>query len=319
MVAGRNPPPGGGAEHLADDLRYIVVAPALDEEDVARLAGRPELLRVPTPHDPSLRADFADTSLFEWLDRPLPEPDASSLTAADLPRLLATVIVSPGSLRLSSPDPLTLEEVQARLVDDFGDRVLPFGREATPLPLGLLDAAVWTFRLPRGLDDQEERRCTRDAVEHYFENLWIHAPRQGLDDRTPLEASLAADSGDLIAKARLTAIVRIREQLGARAPTARLYQGYPFDRLRRRLGLPPNDPATIDPGDLASMSGKELGRLDPAALDDSRLAEAYQSASSLRDKAASDRFAAELIRRDARSARSRFGLTSLDSTDKVRP
>ena len=176
--------------------------------------------------------------------------------------------------------------------------MLPFRREATPLPLGLLDAAVWTFRLPRGLDDQEERRCTRDAVEHYFENLWIHVPRQGLDDRTPLEASLAADSGDPIAKARLAAIVRIREQLGARAPTARLYQGYPFDRLRRRLGLAPNDPATIDPEDLASMSGKDLGRLDPAALDDSRLAEAYQSASSLRDEAASDRFAAELRRRD---------------------
>src|SRR5918998_4509579 len=54
---------GAGAEHLADDLRYIVIAPALDEEDVARLAGRTEILRVPTPHDPSHRADFADTSL----------------------------------------------------------------------------------------------------------------------------------------------------------------------------------------------------------------------------------------------------------------
>jgi hypothetical protein len=61
------------------------------------------------------------------------------------------------------------------------------------------------------------------------------------------------------------------------------------------------------------MGGKELGRLDPANLDDSRLAEAYQSATSLRDRAASDRFAAELIRRDPASARSRFGLTTLDN------
>ena len=310
---------GGGAEPLADDLRYIVVAPAIDEEDVTRLAQEPGVLRVPMPNDPSIRAEIAGTAVFEWLDRPLPEPDASSLTAADLPRLLATVVASPGSLRLSSPDPLALEEAQVRLVDLFGDRVLPSRREATPLPLGLLDAAVWTFRLPRGLDDQEERRCTRDAVEHYFENLWIHAPRQGLDDRTPLEASLAADSGDPIARARLAAVVRIREQLGARAPTARLYQGYPFDRLRRRLGLAPNDPATIDPGDLASMGGNDLGRLDPAALDDARLGEAYQSASSLRDKAASDRVAAELVRRDTPSARSRFGLSTIDPTDKVRP
>lgn len=310
---------GGGAEPLADDLRYIVVAPALAEEDLTRLARQPGLLRVPTPHDPSIRADFAGTAVFEWLDRPLPTSGTSSLTVADLPRLLATVIASPSSLRLSSPDPLTLEEAQARLVEAYSDRVLTLRREATPLPLGLLDAAVWTFRLPRGLDGQEERRCTRDAVEHYFEDIWIHAPRQGLDDRTPLEASLAIDSGDLIAKARLVAIVRIREQLGARAPTARLYQGYPFDRLRRRLGLTPNDPATLDPGELASMSGTDLGRLDPAALNDPRLAEAYQSASCLRDKAASDRFAAELVRRDAPSARTRFGLPSFDPTDKVRP
>ena len=310
---------GAGAEPLADDLRYIVAAPALDEEDVSRLARQPGLLRVPMPHDPSIRTDLAGTSVFEWLDRPLPPPDASDLTAADLPRLLATVIASPSSLRLSSPDPLTLEVAQARLVDVFGDRALPFRREATPLPLGLLDAAVWTFRLPRGLDDQVQCRCTRDAVEHYFENLWIHAPRQGLDDRTPREASLAVDSGDPIARAKLAAIVRIREQLGARSPTARLYQGYPFDRLRRRLGLTPNDPATVDPGDCASMGGKDLGRLDPATLDDPRLAEAYQSASSLRDESASGRFAAELVRRDAPSARARFGLPSFDPTGKVRP
>lgn len=300
---------GAGAEPLADDLRYIVAAPALDE-DITWLDRQPEILRVPMPHDLSIQADLAGTSVFEWLDRPLPEPDASSLTAAELPRLLATVVASAGSLRLSSPDPLTLEEPQARLVEAFGDRVLPFGREATPLPLGLLDASVWTFRLPRGLDDQEERRCTREAVEHYYENVWIHAPRQGLDDYSPLEASRALESGDLIAKARLVAIVRIREQLGARAPTARLYQGYPFDRLRRRLGLTPNDPATIDPEDLASMSGSDLHGLDPAALDDLRLAEAHQSASFLRDKVASDRFAAERVRREAHS---------LDPTDKVRP
>ena len=34
-----------------------------------------------------------------------------------------------------------------------------------------------------------------------------------------------------------TAVVRLREQVGSRPSARALYQGYPFDRLRRRLGL----------------------------------------------------------------------------------
>ena len=284
---------GAGAEQLADDLRYVVVAPALDEEDVARLARRPELLRVPTPHDPSLRADLADTSIFEWLDRPLPAPDASSLTAADLPRLLATVVASPGSLRLSSPDPLTLERAQAELVEALRRSGAPLPPGGDPPPLeparrGGLDLPPPPRpRRPGGAPMHPRRR--RALLRGPLDPRPAPGPRRS----DPSRSEPGRRFGRPDREAKLAAVVRIREQLGARAPTARLYQGYPFDRLRRRLGLPPNDPATIDPGDLASMSGKDLGPLDPASLDDSRLAEAYQSASSLRDKAASARFAAD--------------------------
>ena len=63
------------------------------------------------------------------------------------------------------------------------------------------------------------------------------APRHGLDGRSPLAAALAASRGDAVARAKLTAVVRLREQLGNRPSALLLYQGYPFDRLRRRLGL----------------------------------------------------------------------------------
>jgi lipopolysaccharide biosynthesis regulator YciM len=79
--------------------------------------------------------------------------------------------------------------------------------------------------------------------------------------------------------------------------TANLYQGYPFDRLRRRLALEVLDPGTVDSNDVSCMSFHELHQLDPAVLDDTRLAEAYESTSGLRDDTETARFATELLRR----------------------
>ena len=64
-----------------------------------------------------------------------------------------------------------------------------------------------------------------------------------------------------------------------------LYQGYPFDRLRRRLGLELVYPSAVDMQDLGCASGAELDLLDLATLDDSRLVEAFTSAAGLRDDA----------------------------------
>ena len=89
-----------------------------------------------------------------------------------------------------------------------------------------------------------------------------------------------------------TAVVRVREQLGNRPSRARLllYQGYPFDRLRRRLGLELVYPNAVDLEDLSCASGEELDRLDPATIDDNRLAEAFASAAGLRDDARTARW-----------------------------
>ena len=57
---------------------------------------------------------------------------------------------------------------------------------------------------------------------------------------------LEASRGDAVARAKLTAVVRLREQLGNRPSALLLYQGYPFDRLRRRLGLELVYPGAVD-------------------------------------------------------------------------
>ena len=103
--------------------------------------------------------------------------------------------------------------------------------------------------------------------------------------------------GDAVARAKLEAVVQVREQLGSRSSAIAMYQGYPFDRLRRRLGLDPVHPDTVDIQDLSCAGPAELQDQNPHDLDDVRLVEAFKSAAGLREDELTTRFAAELVRR----------------------
>ena len=151
--------------------------------------------------------------------------------------------------------------------------------------------------MPAGLEPSRTEELRREWVEHYYEDLWIHRPRQGLGGRSPLAAAEAAHRGDAVARAKLAAVIDFREQLGRRPSTQRLYQGYPFDRLRRRLGLPPVESAAVDSADLSCAAPWELAALDPATLDDHRLADAVASASGLLDDVVTAPLGIELLRR----------------------
>jgi tetratricopeptide (TPR) repeat protein len=288
---------GGGAESLSDDLRFACTY-RWEGEDTARLQAEfHELRRIPTPRDPTrFEGDSDELEVFEWLDRKMPAAEAVA-AHADLPRVLATVYITPGLLRLSSPRAETLEEVEEKLRRLLEAGSEPTGRVAAPLPLPFLDADVWTARIPEGTDPARSHQLSREIVEAYYENEWIHRPRQGLDGLSPLAASQNARRGDAVARAKLEAIVRLREQIGSRPTALAMYQGYPFDRLRRRLDLEPAEAASFDPVDLSCASYSHLESLAELDLDDHRLAEAFQSSVGLRDDALSARFAAELVRR----------------------
>jgi tetratricopeptide (TPR) repeat protein len=285
---------GGGAEPLADDLNHVVILTWTPGDDPAGfLEGRADVRSIDNPIDPVTgRPELSEAMLYEWLDHH---------KAAEVRRVRATVVRLSGSLRLSGTDPLLLEEVVDEVRRAAAGRLALARAQATPLPLAFLDAAVWAIRMPGGLDEEARSRLNRSAVERYYEVAWIGRPRQGLDGRSPVEAGRLASEGDSVARAKLEAVVRMREQLGMRPTTAALYQGYPFDRLRRRLGLAPTDPETVDPLDAASMSGPELDKLDPEGLDDYTLAEAYESAASLGEDARTARFASTLVARDPSS------------------
>jgi len=285
---------GAGAESLSDDLRFAWTLDWNQEktERLLALGGCLQELPAPPAPEPS-HAIVSDATLFEWLDRPVPSPDAP-LGLNDLPRVMASVIVTPRSLRLSSPTPESLEWIHDQLELALAEVLSAIRREATPLPLPLLDAAVWTIRQPAGLEPGEQARLSREVVEHYYEDQWIHRPRQGLAGLSPLEASRRVRAGDHVLRAKLSAVIKVREELAERPRTSFLYQGYPFDRLRRRLGLATEDPATTAVDDPSCMSEVDLAGLDPKTLTPEALAEAFRSAFALRDDRLAARFATRL-------------------------
>ena len=234
--------------------------------------------------------------MLEWLDRPLPAAETVH-GESDLPRVLATIYITPGAIRISSPRVETLELAEEKLRRMLGPGAEPLERVATPLPLPFLDADVWTTRIPEGLDRDLAHSLTGEALECYYENQWIHLPRQGLDGLSPLAASQDARQGDAVARAKLEAVVQVREQLGSRSSALAMYQGYPFDRLRRRLGLELVHPGSVDLHDLSCAGPAEIQDQDPSELDNVRLVETFKSAAGLRDDELSARFAKELLRR----------------------
>jgi hypothetical protein len=294
---------GGGAEDVADDLNYSGrLAWPVDRGDPSQLA--PSGWARLVPIDPAASAGLLAPSAwppFEWLDRPMtPGDDPATLDPDQLPRVLASLAWANGHLRYASPD---ADAVDTLLIPD-GPGLGPlvesdpsWHRERHVLPLNLLDAAVFTFRLPGGLDPESRQGLAHSSIAVYYEDRWIHEPRHSLADlgdetslRTPLEASREAVQDPALA-ARLEGLIRLREQLARRPGFESLYAGYTFDRLRRRLGLPRLDANTVPESDVRSMSQADLQALDPTTLTPSEREQVRRSAEGLGQPALARRFA----------------------------
>ena len=275
---------GAGAEPLADDLSHFLVLEWPEELGGAfdRIAGFAALRELPNPMQSQITESVTSASrIAEWLDRPLAPGGVAS-------RVVATLIASNDSLRLTSPDRKSLEFAESILAAQLGDGFRPADRGSTPLPIRLMDAADWLMRLPRPVGEPDlgiESAARRAAIEESYERIWIARPRLGLSvdgrPRSPGEAARDAASGDAVARVKLAAIVNLREQLANRPRMAAMADGYPFDRLRRRLALPLRDEASVEAADVTSMGCEELGQLDPASLSDGDLIEAFGAAAAV--------------------------------------
>ena len=143
-------------------------------------------------------------------------------------------------------------------------------------------SSAWRLpcRSPSSTPTSGPRACPRDSIAN-SRTAWRARPWRRTT-RTTGSTALARDStdsrpwprprtrrrGDSLAQAKLEAVIRVREQLGSRSSALVMYQGYPFDRLRHRLGLVLAHPDSVDPLDLSCASLAELQQLNPEELDD---------------------------------------------------
>jgi hypothetical protein len=269
---------------------------------LAEWVERPFALELTEP-----RSLSAGMQAFEWLDRPMPGVAAIS-SADDLPRVLASVIVTPSGLRFSSTDRWRLKQVEWLLAQAIAGSAYSVARQSSPLPIRLMDAAAWMFRLPPEIDDDDRLPLSREAIELFYENEWARQPRYGLVPSetdfpvSPLVASRLAPSSPHGAEieARLQALIHTREQLADRPMTALPQTGYPFDRLRNRLGLKLHDGDLVDPSDVSCMSERQLEALQTDLWEIPLLHDAFRSAYGLlgRSAAVVGRLARQIVDRD---------------------
>jgi tetratricopeptide (TPR) repeat protein len=273
---------GAGAEDLAGEYSHSLTIRWLPEDGdpIAWLSGFAHLRVPPVLLDPTDGQPVSpETRVVEWLDRPMP-PASSLLSGSELPRVKAVVVAGPKDVRFSSPNHWRFSSVKMEVHLALQGDPHPASSRRTPLPIPTMDMSAMMFRMPEGLDAETRARLTREAVECFYENEWpAHAFfHRGLRDGSTFALMNPNDPG---ARAKLEGVIRVREQLSARTHTFSLYGGYPFDRLRRRVGLTPRDPETVDADDVACMSCSELEQLDISALDPGRLLESFRSASAL--------------------------------------
>ena len=304
---------GAGAESMADDLNHSLVV-AWETSDGEPIASASTLALEP-PIDPELgRTQFKDVKAFEWLDRPMP-PAVPTPSLSDLPRILASAIQTPRSLRLSSPDPLASRcPGRAARANPGSDDPDAIRREAVPLPLRCSTRPSGRSGCPRALSETQRRAHPRARRIVLYEDRWIHLARNGLDGLSPLEAAAGRLRPTRSLRARLTAVVRVREQLGARPPDSRLYRAIPstasaaawvWNWSSRRGGRP---------GGPHLHQRRRARSARPAALDDLRLADAFESAAGLRGRRPHG-----ALRRPARPPTGAPELDSARSCRSVRP
>ena len=297
---------GGGAESLSDDLRYRL---HLRLEARRQTAGSrsefPETQADPDPARPdpvrgrtttSSRSSSGSTGRSPSPGGAQPRPTSPGSWPPSTSRPARS-----GSPALASRPWKKPKRSSGRLL---GAEAQQAERVAAPLPLPFLDADVWTTRMPEGIDRAAiARACTRD--------------RRGLL-REPLDPPAAAGTRRTLSSGRFAGRRGAEtpwpgpssrpwsgsaSSSGAAPAAVAIYQGYPFDRLRRRLGLDPVDCDTVDPAGPLVRQPPELEELEPDELDDRRLVEAFESAAGLRDDPLTRRFAAELAKRQPAAAR----------------
>ncbi len=286
----------GGAESLSDDLRYACTFAWSAEQTASLRTSFPEIRQIPTRAIPRApRRRLGTSRCWSGSIVPFRQPRQSLARATSRvcwPRFTSRRLQSGspvrGSRRSSWP--------RRSCGGCWGPRSSRWNAWPPPCPSpswtpmsgppGYLQDSIAT--LPTDWRGKRSNPITRTSGFTGPARAWTDSPRW---PRPRMRR------GDAVARAKLEAVVQVREQLGSRSSAIAMYQGYPFDRLRRRLGLDLVHPDAVDIQDLSCAGPAELQDQNAHDLDDVRLVEAFKSAAGLREDELTTRFAAELARR----------------------
>lgn len=282
---------GAGAEDLADAVKLSVAVPSgvaalgLSAKEIARAFGYLVTYASKSAESSDSASDSSSRDFAaDILDRPTRAVDETFIPVT------ASVVSSEGSARFSAPASPSAGLFFRELIDQWRfleESERPAKIDVTVLPIAMLDAAAFRFRLPENLPDTLKERLTLEGVAAYFESEWIEQPRYGLAGRTPLDASTDTHPATRV---RLEGIVQFLEQLARRPGRQALYGNYDFDRLRYRLGLttpPGKDDAKGEARHkaLSLYDPNHVRRLKPEGMSPEDLAIAWKTAFAVHDDA----------------------------------
>lgn len=282
---------GAGSEDLADSVKLSVAVPSgvtahgLAAKEIALAFG--SLVTYASKNSDSSELSNSPSSqdfAADIVDRPSQNADDTFMA------VIASVVSSEGSARFSAPASPSAGLFFREAIDQWRfleESERPTKIDVTVLPIAMLDAAAFRFRLPDNLPDNLKERLTLEGVAAFFESEWIEQPRYGLAGRTPLDASSDSHPGT---KVRLEGIIQFLEQLSRRPGRQSLYGNYDFDRLRYRLGLtspPGKDDAKGEARHkaLSLYDPDHVRGLKPESLKPEDLAVAWKTAFAVHDDA----------------------------------
>jgi tetratricopeptide (TPR) repeat protein len=218
-------------------------------------------------------------------------------TANPYPKLGAYLLIINDLLRLWSTNEQALERSRHDLQQGAG----PSLSEARLVrgPAHFADVYAEAVVFPSGVSEAEAQKLLHEHIQRYFEETWIHRPLHSLDNVPPVDAA-----GHPKLRKHLLGVMQFLQECGTGSPPP-----YDFDRLRRKLGLLTGQAADTQPAsgatplDIPAMGAAELAALQPEALGDEQVEQAYQVAQKLDAHELASRFARTIVSRPPRPDR----------------
>ncbi len=232
-------------------------------------------------------------AVFCLLDRPLPETGVG-LKREEIPSVVADMMIYGKQTDRDARVELVLlktaefDDRKQILVDVAGELVGEIVEEKKTGSVAVVeDALVWRWRLPIDTPNELKKEFLVAQHRNVMLERWTTLPHQILDGKSPADTS-----GDDAYQVRLQAII-LRLELAAIAN-----QGFDFDELRTKLGIPNRPIISGKNQDVLKLSLVKLTRINHEELEDEQLYIAFQRSAMKGQSGLVFRFGREILQRD---------------------